>query len=108
MQDLTYGLSGFEFRVFDAFNMAEKRFLDASELDAFVEAKGLPLVPVLYRGPWNDNLKALAEGTSTIAGHGREGFVVRPTKERRDLNAGRCVFKMVGEGYHLRSQKEAA
>jgi RNA ligase (TIGR02306 family) len=108
VQDLTYGVAGFEFRVFDVYDMKAGRFFDVAELEAFAAAKGLPLVPVLYRGPWSEPLRGLAEGTSTIAGHVREGFVVRPVKERFDDNAGRCVFKMVGEGYHLRKQSEAA
>ena len=61
-------------------------------------------MPTLYVGPWLgfDAHKDLAEGKSTIAGHVREGFVVKPTKERYADRFGRVILKLVGEGYNLR------
>ena len=42
---------------------------------------------------------------STVAGanHVREGFVIKPIVERYAKHFGRVVLKMVGQGYHLRS-----
>jgi hypothetical protein len=59
---------------------------------------------VLHRGPWSAALCALAEGPTVIGegAHVREGFVVRPVRERVDRRAGRVVLKLHGEGYLLR------
>ena len=69
---------------------------------AEVIPKVMPMVPMLYKGPWNLELIALAEGKTTLASHVREGFVVKPTKERWDQHIGRVIFKMIGEGYMLK------
>ena len=46
----------------------------------------------------------LANGASTLPGaaHTREGFVVRPTKERWHPLLGRVILKLIGEDYLLR------
>lgn len=36
------------------------------------------------------------------ADHVREGFVVKPIRERQDPRLGRVFLKMAGEGYLLR------
>lgn len=67
--------------------------------------KNLPWVPVLYRGPWDkDKLFALAEGKSEIAkSRGadqiREGIVIKPIKERGNLEIGRTQLKIVSNAY---------
>ena len=104
VQDLTYGAQKGElfFRVFDIFDLVAQKYLDIDDTLRIVAESGLDHVPLLYRGPWSEKLMELAEGQSTIANNIREGFVVRPVKERWESSAGRVVFKMVGEGYHLR------
>jgi ATP-dependent RNA circularization protein (DNA/RNA ligase family) len=77
------------------------RYLDYDDFVALCDKLGLERVPELYRGPWSEDLKKLAEGQSTLADHIREGFVVKPVKERHE-HCGRVVFKMVGESYLLR------
>ncbi len=103
VQDLKYGSpSEVRLALFDALDISDRRYLD---YDAFVEVAArleLPVVPVLYRGPWSDDLRAMANGKSTIAEHMREGFVVRPARERRDDRLGRVILKLVGEDYLLR------
>jgi hypothetical protein len=48
-----------------------------------------------------------AEGKSTVDPRRvREGFVVRPVKERYDmLGCGRVILKLHGEGFLTRGQK---
>jgi len=61
-------------------------------------------VPTLYRGPWSESLRYLAEGKTTMPGadHVREVFVVKPIKERMMRGLGRVFLKFVGEGNLLR------
>lgn len=104
VQDLRYDAKTNEyfFRVFDVFDILTGRYLDFDAAQAVIKEIGLEPVPILHRGPWNRELLALCEGKSTLANHVREGFVVRPEKERYSNEAGRVIFKMIGEGYLLR------
>ena len=64
----------------------------------------IPAVPELYRGPWSPDLARLAEG-ATVLGNGahvREGWVVRPVRERVHPDLGRVILKRHGEGYLTR------
>lgn len=64
--------------------------------------KSLPWVPELFRGPWNkEALFALAEGKTTFknATHIREGLVVKPVKERTNLEIGRTQLKIVSNTF---------
>lgn len=105
VQDLRYGIErGVKIALFDAFDCKTHRYLDFDDFCALADSLGLPRVPVFYRGGWREELIHHCNGRTTMAGadHCREGFVVRPTRERFHLNLGRVVLKMVGEDYHLR------
>jgi RNA ligase (TIGR02306 family) len=109
VQDLKYGVtSGVRFRMFDALDCKTRRYFDHDDMLSLARSLGIDTAPELYRGPWGPDVLALAEGTSTLPGaaHTREGFVVKPLRERFDLRLGRVILKVVGEGYMLR--KEAA
>jgi hypothetical protein len=86
-------------RFFDAMNLKTLKYLDRDGFVDLCNKLDLEMVPELYRGPWSNSLKTLAEGQSTLAKHIREGFVVKPVKERYDRKLGRVILKMVGEGY---------
>lgn len=61
----------------------------------------------LRYGMTGANFVGIAEGLS-ILGNGaciREGFVVRPIKERYDSHIGRMILKYHGEGYLTRKEK---
>lgn len=114
VQDLRYGHNpgAVSLMLFDAMDLSTFRYLD---YDAFVDlAKSLdvPTVPILYRGPWKESLKALAEGKSVLLGpskaidHVREGFVAKPVKERFDERVQRVILKYHGEGYLTRKEKD--
>ena len=99
VQDLKYGAAQGEIKLalFDAMDTRTREYLNADAFFRLAERLCLPTVPVLYRGPWSRSLLELAEGKSAIAGHVREGFVVRPVEERFE-HMGRVILKMVGEG----------
>lgn len=91
----------------------EVRFLDAAVYDLAVtsllpeELRDVPMVPVLYRGPYDyELLKKLAEGREEVSGlslHIREGLVVRPETERKISEiGGRAIAKFVSEAYLTR------
>lgn len=109
VQDLGYGVPAEEsvrLAVFDVFDLANGRYLDWQDVVNVTEVLGLPLVPVLYQGPWGSGeCNKLAEGETTLgAGHVREGFVVRPVRERFERHVGRVILKMHGEGYLTRKE----
>lgn len=106
VQDLKYGLGaqGARLVVFDILEIASRRWLDYDEQVAMAAAMDLPTVPILYRGPWSPELMSHAEG-ATVLGNGahvREGFVLRPVRERVHPRLGRVLLKMHGQGYLLR------
>lgn len=87
-------------RIFDALDTATKRYLDYDEFVALTNDLSLERVPELFRGPWDPELRSLAEGRSTLDDrHIREGIVVRPVKERWDRRIGRVILKLHGEGF---------
>lgn len=104
VQDLKYGQkSGHPaFRVFDIFDIKQGRYLDHDDAVALAEQLNLAWVPQLKRGCWDHTWYDLAEGNSTLASHVREGFVVKPVKERYNDRIGRVILKMHGEGYLTR------
>ena len=109
VQDLRYGVPQGQARAvfFDA-KPINGPYLDFDVAEQVFKTLGLPTAPVLYRGAFKDIPVDLAEGF-TIVGDGanvREGYVVRPVRERFDQRTGRVILKCVGQGYHLR--KEAA
>ena len=106
-QDLKYGVPTNEkirLIAFDVLDKTTNQYLDYDDFLAFCKEIEIPVVPELYRGPWSKDLLKLAEGKSTIPGSNnvREGFVVKPVKERIGLHFGRVILKLHGEGYLTR------
>lgn len=110
VQDLNYGLTKTEFRVFDIYvgSPGKGEFLNDVDLDTACAGLKLARVPVIYRGPFSKEvLEKYTNGKETISGtHVREGVVVRAAVERRanaDLPCyDRAQLKSVSEGYLLR------
>jgi RNA ligase (TIGR02306 family) len=104
VQDLKYGAgkSEFFFRAFDMLDLKTGAYLDWDATAVRARAVGLPLVPLLHRGPWSRDLLTLATGKSELAAHMREGCVIHPVRERFDERVGRVILKMIGEEYLLR------
>jgi RNA ligase (TIGR02306 family) len=91
-------------RFFDILDPKTQTFADWSELDKIVSGMELETAPVLYTGPWSDAQWAHADGKSSIGDHIREGFVVRPAKERVHPHQGRVILKHKGEEYLLKKK----
>jgi tRNA-binding EMAP/Myf-like protein len=114
VQDLKYGVPPSEdvrFIAFDALVLnadGTRKWLDNDDLEKFCSELNIPMAPILYRGPWKTELVSLAEGKTTMPGakHVREGFVVRPTKERHDPRFGRVQLKLAGQDYLLRGDQK--
>jgi RNA ligase (TIGR02306 family) len=110
VQDLSYGANaragdGPGYAVFDvsAEFDGQVRRLDAAAL----VGGELPLVPVLFEGPYDvGTVLELATGRETVSGrrlHLREGVVVRPAVERHSpVLGGRAIAKVVSPAYLTR------
>lgn len=107
VQNMRYGAKGDEVRlaVFAAMDTTKQRFLDWDEVVALCARLDLPMVPVLYRGPFDRaKIEELSDGPSTVPGanHIREGAVVVPIVERCDpFKCGRVALKLHGATYML-------
>lgn len=105
VQDLRYDAAPGQvwFRVFDIYDIEGEYWLDWDEVEDICKREGLDTVPVLYRGPWNEEaFKDFVEGKSTIASCIREGAVIKPVVTRDVPHLGRLILKWVSEGYKLR------
>lgn len=106
VQDLKYDIKeGVQFRAFDVYDVKQQKYLDHDDAIAIAAKCNVPWVPTLYRGPWSNELNELCEGNSTFAKNVREGFVVKPVKERWNQHISRVILKRHGEGYLLRKKK---
>jgi RNA ligase (TIGR02306 family) len=77
-----------------------------NEYGATIGAPSIQVVPILYRGPYNNfaHIEHFAEGKSLLSPDGvpcREGFVIKPVVEMRDDHLGRVILKLPGQGYLL-------
>ncbi len=100
VQKLTYDLKTQDVGFFDL--MVDGKYINADDFKAFCKEHNLPQVPILYEGPWNISLMNLANGSSTIAKHIREGIVIKPQVERYDRQVGRVAIKHLSEKYLLK------
>lgn len=90
-------------RVFDVMDTKRRAYLDWDDVVGMTDALGIARVPILYRGPWDESLLALAEGFSSIdVSHVREGIVIKPVRERTHDRLGRVILKLHGEGFLTR------
>lgn len=107
VQNLKYGIEGVQFRAFDMYSLVSGRYLSQYEIEALATNFDIPLVPVLYKGPWNEDVDDLRNGKSAIAEHYREGFVIKPSIERFSDRFGRVILKAIGEEYREAKGKAA-
>ena len=100
VQDLTYGFPKGKVGIVVFDLLRNGNWIDHDEAREI--GKILPWVPVLYRGPWNkEEIFKLADGKSKVAlvDQIREGIVVKPVKERNNIEIGRTQLKIVSNAY---------
>lgn len=106
VQDLSYGHSNNQ-KDFRAFDLAVNgEYLDYDDFLQLCEKHGVETVPLIYRGPFSEEVIRLhTSGSTTMCDSNqiREGVVIKPTKERysETLN-GRLILKSISDDYVLR------
>lgn len=108
-----YGTSQPEFRCFDIYvgvPGSKGRYLDYDEYVKVCKDYGIPMVPVIYRGPFSsESILKWTDGKETISGKGvhiREGCVIKPIEERHHSGLGRVMLKSVSAAYALKASGE--
>lgn len=101
-KDFNYGCADGEQR-FIAFDlMIDGKYVDFDTMHELLTAKGIPVVPVLYRGEFSfDKAKELSLGASVLdpSNKVREGVVIKPFKETFSHIGGRKVQKFISDSY---------
>jgi RNA ligase (TIGR02306 family) len=102
VQDIKYGLGQtIDLRVFDI--SKDETYLDYDEFESLMKKLELPMVPLLYRGPYSAKLLAqLAEGQAFQGDHIKEGVVVRTATERWHSKLHRVILKKINPAYLVR------
>lgn len=98
VQSLKYGSTEVRFAAF-AWSCSG----DWQSVSALLDNEALPTVPLLYSGPFTEEVFSLAEEDSTVPsaeqGHMREGIVITPLVERRNDQIGRVALKHISNRY---------
>ena len=98
VQKMNYGQKGINILFFDI--IQNERYMDYDDFHRFCLKHNLPEAPVLYRGPWSMDLLEYGKGLTFLPGnHIKEGFVVRPVKERFNPAVNRTILKYRSEEY---------
>lgn len=108
VQDLHYGLSKPEFRVFDI--QINDEWQSSMTVDTIAKMIGAEMVPMLYIGPYDPEVLISHRDGKTILGNGanvREGGVIRSSPEGVHPHHGRKIAKMISPDYLLRKSKNA-
>lgn len=111
IQDLDYGVTrAGGYRVFDI--SVDGTYLDWGDLEAACNKFEIPLVPLLYAGPWSaDLVEQFTYGPTTVCDASqikakfkdREGIVITPLKERYTaILGGRVILKSVSADFNDR------
>lgn len=94
--------------LFDIFNINTAKYMDYDDFKNTAKMAAIPVVPEIFRGQWSslEDLEGFAEGLTKMCDdkHIREGFVLRPTRERFNDEIGRVVLKIHGQTYLTRNK----
>lgn len=107
VQSLHYGIeNGVAFRAFDL--LVDGRYLDHDDFTRSCARYGVPIAPLVYRGPFDMAVvRRMSEGRTLAGGdHYREGVVVHPVRERHDERVGRVILKYGSDTYLLSGKDE--
>lgn len=100
-----YGLAPgiVDFICFDIFNYIEQKFIDYGEWLIICDHYNIPIVKLVYRGPYNfEELKKMAEVPSEWE-HPNEGIVIKPVVERKTSKFERLIFKIISPSYKMKN-----
>lgn len=97
------GLDEIDMRVFNVWNIRERKYLDMQDMIDFCEKLGVPTVDIIDKNiPFefknDEELRKYAEGKYPISLKDREGIVIRPTKEVI-IDGERVSFKVINLNY---------
>ena len=93
---------------FKAFGLkVNDRFYDWDSFEEICKEHGIPVVPVLYKGPFDQaKILAMIEVPTTLGeAPVMEGCVVVPAAERTDPKVGRATLKYISYQYELLKNK---
>jgi len=99
-----YGEKKPSVRFFDL--KVDGRFIEYDFLEMSLREMELPIVPLLYRGPYSKQVLSLASGKDFSGNHIREGIVIKPLKESLSLGLGRKILKFISDEYLLKDQSD--
>jgi RNA ligase (TIGR02306 family) len=107
VQDLGYGTPIKRFRAFDLYvgGRDKGHFVSHDTFERVLMPRGIPTVPVLYRGPFGmDQVAKHTDGNTTLTEqkHIREGIVIKATNGAAHPRHGRKIAKSVSAQYLLR------
>ena len=99
-KNMEYGIAYQDIRFFDI--KYKDRYLDYEMATNTLDLLGFESVPLIHRGAFDlDLIRSLATGESLIAGHKKEGVVVKSAVERWDHKCGRAILKVINPDYLL-------
>lgn len=104
VQELTYGVDEPTIAVFDVLTL--EGWMPWKDLETTAKLYDLPLVPMLYVGPYDfEKIEKLAEGKTSLNNgpHIREGAVIKSIDETTHPRFGRKALKIIGFDYYQKS-----
>jgi ATP-dependent RNA circularization protein (DNA/RNA ligase family) len=103
IQNLDYGLSGVDFRLFDI-SIELGKYVDFYQFCTIAEQLQLPIVPILTIGNFDrESIYGLAERNSVIYPEQvSEGVVIRSIEEHPAPNIPRKILKLVSKRFAVK------
>lgn len=104
VQSLDYGCKDNKQRRFRVFDIKDDQaYLSPLKARSLAQKVGFEVVPLLYQGPFTENVLNLRLGNDTISNsHIREGFVIEPVCPTFHRDIGRVKLKVKSEEYDMK------
>jgi RNA ligase (TIGR02306 family) len=101
IQELEYGLTDLEMRVFDIKDVNLGKYLDWDTVRETCRLLNIPIVPILHYGKYSkEAVEKCTNGNSTVYLKGiREGCVIKPLIETIHNSIGRKILKSISAEY---------
>lgn len=97
-----YDLKELDLRIFDIKDTETNKYVDWDRVKGICRYINVPFVPELYEGAFSkEKVIELTSGKSTVAGHIREGAVIKTNPEQYDNRVGRKILKSISPDYLL-------